>query len=375
MTRWLTTGERRDVRPVVRLALAVTIGIGALTLSAVANPLMARVPSIPLFAGVLIVAWLVGFVPAVFVAALGAVVLGYLVREPGPGWHITPDVLWLALLFVVATAMAWFVSMVRDLQDERARLLEREQQARAQAEAASNAKNQFLAAVSHELRTPLTAILGWVRLLKAGTLSPAELRRAIETIERNTAAQAELIDDLLDASRALTGKFDVILRDVDLADVARDAACSVDPGARGKGVVIDVRLEAPLPVLGDDIRLRQLVTNLLSNAIKFTPAGGRIVIEGERGHTSVRLAVRDSGDGIEPTALSRIFEHAHHGGARRVDGLGLGLAISRHIVEAHGGSIGADSAGRGRGATFTVTLPHRVVTRFTLPADTTLRPS
>jgi signal transduction histidine kinase len=139
--------------------------------------------------------------------------------------------------------------------------------------------------------------------------------------------------------------------------------------------VIDVRLEAPLPVLGDDIRLRQLVTNLLSNAIKFTPAGGRIVIEGERGHTSVRLAVRDSGDGIEPTALSRIFEHAHHGGARRVDGLGLGLAISRHIVEAHGGSIGADSAGRGRGATFTVTLPHRVVTRFTLPADTTLRPS
>jgi PAS domain S-box-containing protein len=243
-----------------------------------------------------------------------------------------------------------------------ARVLAREQQALAESEAANRSKDEFLATLSHELRTPLTSMLGWVRMLRGARLDAEQTARALETIERNTRLQAKLIDDLLDVSRIVAGKIKVEQQQVDLAAVVGEAVQSLRREAEVAGVELSVALaDDSGAVIGDVLRLQQIVANLLSNAIKFTPAGGRIdVVLARVDDGSVRLVVRDTGVGIRLDLLPRIFDRFLQGDASRTrgrGGLGLGLAIVRHLVELHGGFITAASDGPGHGAAFTVTLP------------------
>jgi signal transduction histidine kinase/CheY-like chemotaxis protein len=240
-------------------------------------------------------------------------------------------------------------------------LLAREQAARADFEAANRSKDDFLATLSHELRTPLTAMLGWVRMLRAARLNPEQTARALETIERNTLWQAKLIDDLLDVSRIISGKMQLERQVVDVGGVVGAALEALRRDADAKGVALEVELASGTAVVnGDPVRLAQVVANLVSNAIKFTPAGGRVAVElglaRERGQ--IVITVRDTGAGIEAALLPHVFDRFRQGqGGRGAGGLGLGLAIVRHIVTLHGGTVTAHSEGPGRGAAFTVTLP------------------
>ena len=246
-------------------------------------------------------------------------------------------------------------------EQERARLLVREQAARAEAEAANRAKDEFLATLSHELRTPLTAVLGWARLLRTGNLPAGTVEGALETIERNAKAQSQLIDDLLDVSRIITGKLRLDSRPVDIAGVITAAIDSVRPAARAKSISLQVELD-PMsgPLLGDAVRLQQVAWNLLSNAVKFTPEGGRVNVRLRRMDSHVEVVVEDTGQGIAAEFLPHVFDRFRQADGtttRKHGGLGLGLAIARHLVELHGGSIRADSRGDGQGASFCVTLP------------------
>jgi signal transduction histidine kinase/DNA-binding response OmpR family regulator len=247
----------------------------------------------------------------------------------------------------------------KQAEQERARLLVREQAARAEAEAANRAKDEFLATLSHELRTPLTAILGWARLLRGGNLPEGTVGGALETIERNARAQSQLIDDLLDVSRIVTGKLRLDIRPVEIVRVIEAAVESVRPAARAKKIQLEVEME-PLggPLLGDADRLQQVVWNLLSNAVKFTPEGGRVGVLLRCAGPHAEVRVEDTGQGIDAEFLPHVFDcfRQADGSTTRRHG-GLGLAIARHLVELHGGAISADSEGEGRGASFTVRLP------------------
>ncbi|MBD1863023.1 MULTISPECIES: ATP-binding protein, partial [Trichocoleus] len=239
---------------------------------------------------------------------------------------------------------------------------------RQQAEELSRAnrlKDEFLATVSHELRTPLNAMLGWATMLRSRHLDEATTNRAIETIERNARAQNQLINDLLDVSRIITGKLRLNVRPVILVSVIEAAIDSIRPAAEAK----DIRLQSILdpgagPVSGDSDRLQQVFWNLLSNAVKFTPKGGRVQIRLERINSHIEshieVTVSDTGQGISPEFLPYVFERLQQADStttRAHGGLGLGLAIVRHLVELHGGSVDATSAGEGKGATFMVNLP------------------
>jgi CheY-like chemotaxis protein/two-component sensor histidine kinase len=258
---------------------------------------------------------------------------------------------------------------------EQRRLLEIAEREARNAERANRAKDEFLATVSHELRTPLNAILGWARLLRGGTLSPAKQQRAIETIERNAAAQARLVDDVLDISRIITGKLQLRVAPVDLVPLVDSAVDAVRTAADAKGVELLEVLDARLWVVGDADRLQQLVFNLLTNAIKFTERGGRVEVRVERAEPCARIVVSDTGRGIRPDFLPFVFERfrqADSSTTRAHSGLGLGLAIVKHIVELHGGAVRAESEGEGKGATFTVTIPTAPgEAPATLPSDTT----
>jgi PAS domain S-box-containing protein len=239
-------------------------------------------------------------------------------------------------------------------EEERERLL-------ARAEEANHAKDQFLATLSHELRTPLSATLGWVRLLRDGKLDAATARRALEIIERNVTAQARLIGDLLDVNRIERGTVDLERRAVEVGRLAGVAVESVQLAAAAKGLAVSVATAGDTTVVGDPERLQQVVTNLLTNAVKFTPAGGRVTVGVTGREDGVRLTVADTGKGISADFLPHVFDRfsqAERGTTRAHGGLGLGLAIVRHLVELHGGTVRAASAGEGRGATFTVDLPH-----------------
>jgi signal transduction histidine kinase len=229
------------------------------------------------------------------------------------------------------------------------------------AETASRAKDEFLATLSHELRTPLHAMLGWTRMLRTRTLDEPTTARALETLERNTKLQAQLIEDLLDVSRIITGRMRIDVHPVDLAPVVDAALDSVRAAADAKGVRLEARADPGVgPVSGDADRLQQVVWNLLSNAIKFTPRDGRVRVGVDVADGHARVRVMDTGQGIDADFLPHMFERFRQSdglGARTLGGLGLGLAIVRHIVELHGGTVRADSAGEGRGATFTVALP------------------
>lgn len=231
----------------------------------------------------------------------------------------------------------------------------------AQASAANRAKDEFLATLSHELRTPLNVVLGWVGMLRHGVLSEDRAAQALEIIERNARQQAELIDDLLDVSRIITGKLRLNLRAMELAPVIIAAAESLRPSADAKGVklVLGV-LVSPSTVMGDPDRLRQTMWNLLSNAVKFTPPGGSVSIDLQRIGQSLRLRVCDTGIGISPDFLPHVFERfmqADSTTTRAHSGVGLGLAIVRELIELHGGTVAAHSAGLNRGSEFTINLP------------------
>lgn len=245
---------------------------------------------------------------------------------------------------------------------ERARLYALEQIRREELERSNRLKDDFLGIVSHELRTPLSAILGWARMLKRGIVSTGEAReRALEAIERNATLQARLVDDLLDVSRIVSGKLDLEMASIDLAAVVDAAIDSVRPTLLAKD--LEVRLDIAASgayVLGDARRLQQVAWNLLTNAIKFTPQGGHIDVSLRRAGRVARLSVSDDGEGISQEVLPRIFERFKQGDAsstREHGGLGLGLAIVRHVVEAHGGAVSAYSEGEGQGAEVVVELP------------------
>jgi len=222
-------------------------------------------------------------------------------------------------------------------------------------------KDEFLATVSHELRTPLGAILTWTRVLRGGKLEAAVLERGIEVIDRNAKAQAQLVGDLLDMSRVITGKLRLEFRPLDLRAVVKATIDSLAPAAQAKAIEITSRIPSlPVPVLGDPERLHQVLGNLLGNAIKFTPKSGRVAVRLERAETEAEITVRDTGKGINPTFLPHVFDRfrqADSSTTRSHGGLGLGLAIVRNLVVLHGGSVRADSPGEGGGATFTLTLP------------------
>ncbi len=237
------------------------------------------------------------------------------------------------------------------------RAKENEQAARAEAEAANRAKDQFLAMVSHELRNPLNAMTGWIKLIKMGRLDEAGFRRALDTIERNARAQAQIVDDLLDITRITSDHMRLDRVPVDLSEVIEHSVDAVRPLAEAKRVDLRTSASEPCSVVGDPNRLQQVMWNLLTNAIKFTPEGGRIDVGLVRREDVAELTVADTGAGIVPEFLPYVFDRfrqAEDGVSRRLGGLGLGLAITRHIVEGHGGTISAASEGQGKGATFTV---------------------
>jgi signal transduction histidine kinase/CheY-like chemotaxis protein len=247
------------------------------------------------------------------------------------------------------------------LEAEREELLRRERDARETAEEANRLKDEFLAVVSHELRTPLNAIIGWVSMLTRDEVPPDKRAHALETIERASNAQAHLVEDLLDISRMTRGELRLEMTTVQPAEVVEAAIDTLRPTAEAKGVHLDVVLDAETgPVTGDPDRLRQVVWNLVSNAIKFTPAGGQVQVRLERVDSHVDLIVSDTGAGIDPAFLPFVFERFRQGQSslsRTHGGAGLGLAIVRYLVEAHGGVIHAHSEGEGQGATFIMSLP------------------
>jgi len=264
----------------------------------------------------------------------------------------------------------WF-GLNTDLHDqkmaemERIEILAREQKARADAEAANRMKDEFLATLSHELRTPLTAILGWIQLLRTETLSEPQQAHALETIETSAKLQAQLVADILDVSRIITGKLRLEVKWVDLKKVVDAAIETLMPAAVAKGIAIELKVQPQLELVsGDAERLQQVIWNLLSNAIKFCSRGGRVTITVvPQGH-QVEVIVADDGEGIPGDVLPHIFERFRQGDnstKRRHGGLGLGLAIVRHLVELHGGTVDAFSEGVGAGATFRVQLPRRAM--------------
>jgi len=243
---------------------------------------------------------------------------------------------------------------------DREQLLRREQDARATAEAASRAKDEFLAVLSHELRTPLNAVYGWARLLQSGQVRGDAEVRAVDAIVRNANAQVQLIDDLLDVSRVISGKMRLEVQPVDLRAVVESALDGVRPAAESKSIRIQTVLDPTAPIAGDPNRLQQVVWNLLMNAVKFTPKGGRVQIHLQRVNSHVEIVVSDTGEGIAAHVLPTIFDRftqADSSSTRAHSGLGLGLALVKHLVELHGGSVTARSAGEGQGATFVVALP------------------
>jgi len=244
---------------------------------------------------------------------------------------------------------------------ENVRLLKLERTAREAAEESNRLKDEFLATVSHELRTPLTAILGWSRLLEGGTLDDATMQQAVETIWRNAKAQAQIVDDILDVSRIITGNLYLDLHPLEVAPVVENAINVVRPTADAKGIKLETYFDsAPAMISGDANRLQQVVWNLLSNAVKFTNSGGRVCVKVSQGRGAITVSVSDTGQGISKEFLPYVFERFRQADStttRQHGGLGLGLAIARHLVEIHGGTIRAESKGEDQGATFTITLP------------------
>jgi signal transduction histidine kinase/CheY-like chemotaxis protein len=265
----------------------------------------------------------------------------------------------LATMAVTVISLAALVHGSKQSEQERERLALEATRLYGEAEAANRAKDEFLATLSHELRTPLNAMLGWTAVLRQGSADRAITTRALDAIERNTRIQAQLIDDLLDVSRIVTGKLRLELRVTRLRPVVEAALEATLATAAAKKVTVDLDLDPTVQVRGDPARLQQIVWNLMSNAVKFTPAGGRVAVALTSVGAFAQLVVRDTGVGISPATVPYLFDRFHQAtaGASRGQGLGLGLAIVRQLVDLHGGTVTASSDGEGMGATFRVMLP------------------
>jgi len=305
---------------------------------------------------------------AVPVALSGGAVIGCLLfghPEPDMFNERTERIIaGIAAQAAVAIDNARLYEASRQAAEERKVLLDRERQARAEAERTSQMKDEFLATLSHELRTPLTAILGWSQVLRRGSRDQADLHRGLLTIERNARAQAQLIEDLLDMSSIASGKVQLDMLPLAPAAVAAAAVDTVRAAAEAKQIRIDMDFDRGAGMVsGDPNRLQQVIWNLLSNALKFTPRGGHVKVGVQRdGDDHIAISVADSGIGIAPGFLDHVFERFRQADAtttRQHGGLGLGLAIVKHLVEQHGGTVAAASAGEGQGASFTVRLPRR----------------
>ncbi|MBD1939338.1 response regulator [Microcoleus sp. FACHB-68] len=294
-------------------------------------------------------------------------------RAENERWHVRKDGtrFWASGIVTPlqdeAGQLRGFAKLMRDFterkqaEDERNQLLASEQEARAAAESANRMKDEFLATLSHELRSPLNAMLGWIRLLNTRKFDEATTARAMETIERSARSQAQLVEDLLDVSRIIQGKLCLNVCPVELALVVEAALDTVRPAADAKAIRLQSILDpAAGPVAGDSNRLQQIIWNLLSNAIKFTPKGGSVQVRLERINSHVEITVIDTGVGISSDFVPFVFDRFRQADSsitRTYSGLGLGLAIVRHLVELHGGTVRADSQGEGQGAAFIVTLP------------------
>jgi PAS domain S-box-containing protein len=253
------------------------------------------------------------------------------------------------------------ITQRKKIEEERERLLQQEKAAREDAEVANRMKDEFLATISHELRTPLTSILGWARMLDRGSLTETEKRHAVEVIAKSAQSQSSLIEDILDTSRIISGKFKLDTRPIEIVSVFQAAIDVVRPSAEAKRIALQVVIDCEDGVvLGDPVRLQQAIWNLLSNAVKFTTEGGaveaRLMVAGDQ----IEITISDTGVGIEPQFLPYVFNRfrqADTSSMRRYGGLGLGLALVRHIVEMHGGYVSASSPGKGQGATFKISIP------------------
>ncbi|MEH2418953.1 hybrid sensor histidine kinase/response regulator [Nostoc sp.] len=262
--------------------------------------------------------------------------------------------------FLGAIAMLTDITDRKRTESERDRLFQLEQAARAEAEAANRIKDEFLAVLSHELRSPLNPILGWAKLLQSRKFDDISLKKALETIERNAKLQAQLIEDLLDVSRILQGKLNLKMMPVNLASTIEAAMDTVRLAAEAKTIQIQTMLDPMGKVLGDSVRLQQVLWNLLSNAVKFTSAGGQVNVRLECIDAQAQITVSDTGKGIHPNFLPHVFDYFRQGDStttRKFGGLGLGLAIARHLIEMHGGTVSAESLGEDKGAIFTLKLP------------------
>jgi hypothetical protein len=266
----------------------------------------------------------------------------------------------------------WFgtntdITEQRNTAEEREKLLQSERAAREEAERAGRLKDEFLGTLSHELRTPLNAILGWSQLIRRGVDDKDTVHEGVSVIERNARAQVQLIEDLLDLSRIISGKLRLDVQTIDAASFVNAAIETIMPAAQARGICIQKILDHQAgPISGDGSRLQQVLWNLLSNAIKFTPKGGRVKVLIDRVNSHIEISVSDTGQGINAEFLPHVFERfrqADGSSTRAHGGLGIGLAIVKHLVELHGGTVDAKSAGEGQGSTFTIALPLAVVQR------------
>jgi len=309
---------------------------------------------------VMAAAWVAGTGPALAATVLGAV-LGAYHSDGGPTVAASMHLALFVVHGLLLTALVAELRRARRVAEHQARVAET---ARRDGETANRMKDEFLATISHELRTPLNAVLGWVHLLRTGKLDSSTSSRGLECIDRNVRLQAQLTSDLLDVSKALTGKLQVESRPAMINDAVRQAVASVQSAARAKAVQIRPRVpEEPIIVLGDSSRLRQIIWQLLSNAIKFTPRGGTVDVSVEERHDEALVTVRDSGQGIDPDFLPRVFERFTQADAsptRVTGGLGVGLALVRELVEIQGGEVEAENRQDASGSIFRVRFPVHV---------------
>ncbi|HJX27121.1 MAG TPA: HAMP domain-containing sensor histidine kinase [Thermoanaerobaculia bacterium] len=339
------------------------------------------VPFILFYPAVMLAGWAGGMRPGLTATLASALIAWYLFIPPFQSFAVpTPAVLFQLAVFILFGALLSFLNgalhrareaaeeqarLLSGQQEERTRLLAAAEQARRRAEEASRSKDEFLAVVSHELRTPLNAILGWSQLLVTDPGEPGRLRRGLDAIVRSGRHQSQLIDDLLDVSRIISGKMRLVVRTVEPARVIESAIEAIRPVAEAKQIRLQVVLDPRAgKVAGDADRLQQVVWSLLTNAIKFTPEEGRVAVRLQRVgspiESHIEIVVADNGIGISPELLPHIFDRFHQldsSTTRAYGGLGLGLSIVRNLVELHGGTVEARSAGTGRGATFVVRLP------------------
>lgn len=357
----------------LRFLLAAAVVAAASVLRALVDPLIHdQIPYFIYIASVVVATWFCGADAAIFSTVLAAFIGNYLFVPPR--YEFVPhgeDWMAMGMFSTVALGLVWLVGRwkraERSLYAHARRLQEQADELRglhAEAERINRVKDEFLATLSHELRTPMNAIVGWASILREGGLNERQAADAGDTILRNSRAQVRLIEDLLDVSRIISGKLQLHLAPMDMADVVRLALEAVQPAAAGKDIELRTILPPAAILVGDPDRLRQVAWNLLSNAVKFTPRHGRVEVRLDMKQSQVHLTVTDNGVGVQPEFLPHLFERftqADSTMTRRHGGLGLGLAIVRHIAELHGGTVTAASEGKDRGATFTVVLPVRAV--------------